>query len=519
MANITHHRDKKTGAIYRYSVESYWDKEKKAPRNRQVYLGKVDPDTGELIPAKRRKKLTEKNGHSKASVTARIAGPFMLLEHLSRKHGITKLLKQCFGEEASIIQSLVYFLAQKGLPLSRIENWSQATLHPVNELISSQRVSDLLRKISEDNRQRFFSLWMNQILEKDYLCYDITSISSYARHNEYLHWGYNRDGESLEQINLAMLFGQDTRLPVYYRRLPGNISDVSTLQTTVKSLDFLGADSMHLILDRGFYSKVNIDTLYKQKHKFTIAAPSGRKWIENIIDEHYESISSPRNYLSLTNDEALYAATSLYKWGTNNHRLYVHVYYSAERAASHYDAFTRKLITLKEELEAGKLREEHTKLYERYFTVKETPKRGHKVEFNEEEIQKYRKRYIGFFCILSNQFKQAKEALSVYRAKDVVENCFDDLKNHLDMKRLRVHTAQAMDSRLFLQFLALIYVSQIRQIAKENDKLKYLSVRDIMEQMETLTQVKYSGRYGKLLTETTPLQRDILDGFEITYSA
>jgi len=52
MTNITHHRDKKTGAVYRYSVESYWDKEKKAPRNKQVYLGKVDPESGELIPAK-----------------------------------------------------------------------------------------------------------------------------------------------------------------------------------------------------------------------------------------------------------------------------------------------------------------------------------------------------------------------------------------------------------------------------------------------------------------------------------
>jgi len=518
MTNITHHRDKKTGAVYRYSVESYWDKEKKAPRNRQIYLGKVDPDTDELIPAKRRKKPEEKKNVSKTTVTARVAGPFLLLEQISSKHGLTKLINKCFGEEAPMIQSLVYFLVQKGLPLSRIETWSQAVLHPVDDLISSQRVSELLRKICEDDRQRFFSLWMNQILEKDYLCYDITSISSYARNNEYLHWGYNRDGDSLEQINLAMLFGQNTRLPVYYRRLPGNISDVSTLKTTVKSLDFLGADSMHLILDRGFYSKANIDELYKQKHKFTIAAPVGRKWIEGIIDEHYESIASPRNYLSVNDDEALYAGTSLYQWGPNKHRLYVHVYYSAERAASHYDAFTRKLIALKEELEDGKYIEDHVKLYERYFTIKETPKRGRKIEFNDEEIQKYRKRYIGFFCILSNKLKHAEEALCVYRSKDVVENCFDDLKNHLDMKRLRVHCAEAMDNRLFLQFLALIYVSEIRQISKENELLKYLTVRDIMEQMETLTQIKYSGRYGKLLTETSPIQREILNAFDVIYS-
>jgi hypothetical protein len=79
------------------------------------------------------------------------------------------------------------------------------------------------------------------------------------------------------------------------------------------------------------------------------------------------------------------------------------------------------------------------------------------------EIQKRSKRYAGFFCILCPAFKDPMDALGVfYRAKDAVENSFDDQKNHLDMKRLRVHTSAAMDSRLFLQFLALILICQIR---------------------------------------------------------
>ena len=31
---------------YVYSVESYWDKEKKRPANKQVCLGKLDKETG-----------------------------------------------------------------------------------------------------------------------------------------------------------------------------------------------------------------------------------------------------------------------------------------------------------------------------------------------------------------------------------------------------------------------------------------------------------------------------------------
>ena len=88
----------------------------------------------------------------------------------------------------------------------------------------------------------------------------------------------------------------------------------------------------------------------------------------------------------------------------------------------------------------GKTIEKHEEFYNRYLIIKRTPKRGLRVIFNEDEIQKYRKRYSGFFCILSNKIKSAKEALEIYRNKDIVENCFDDLKNQLDMKRLRVHT-------------------------------------------------------------------------------
>ena len=45
MAYQTRHIDKKTGAIYVYSVESYWDKEKKAARNKQVCLGRLNEET------------------------------------------------------------------------------------------------------------------------------------------------------------------------------------------------------------------------------------------------------------------------------------------------------------------------------------------------------------------------------------------------------------------------------------------------------------------------------------------
>ena len=56
------HRNKKTGAVYVYSVESYWDKEKKAPRNKQVCLGRLDPETGEVMETLVRVKYSSRYG-------------------------------------------------------------------------------------------------------------------------------------------------------------------------------------------------------------------------------------------------------------------------------------------------------------------------------------------------------------------------------------------------------------------------------------------------------------------------
>jgi transposase len=375
--------------------------------------------------------------------------------------------------------------------------------------------------MTEGKRQHFLSLWMTHLSESELLCYDITSISSYAAANEYIRWGHNRDREKLPQINLAMLFGQQSGLPAYYRRMPGNISDVKTLENTISTLDFLGKSKLHLILDRGFYSKANVDALLSKRYRFTLMVPTGRVWVRDIIDQYYETVASPRHYRQMGENEALYMASHLYQWG--GRRCYVHLYYNAARAAEDFDKLNEKLVRCKQELEAGDLQEANQELYDRFFFVNEAPKRGLSVKYNDAEIQKHRKRYAGFFCILTNVKADSGELLEAYRKKDVVENCFDDLKNSLDMKRLRVHSSPAMDSRLFIQFVALILISKIRAVAtlaKQNRKLKrFLTVREIMEAMECVVRITYSGRYGSTVSEVAPLQRDILDAFGLELSS
>lgn len=61
MPTIVYQVNKKTGVKYAYESVSYWDKEKQQPRSKRRYLGRVDPETGEIIKAKSRKNSAEKS--------------------------------------------------------------------------------------------------------------------------------------------------------------------------------------------------------------------------------------------------------------------------------------------------------------------------------------------------------------------------------------------------------------------------------------------------------------------------
>jgi transposase len=355
---------------------------------------------------------------------------------------------------------------------------------------------------------------MNRVLEDDYICYDITSVSSYSELNEYIKWGHNRDRDKLPQLNLAMLYGQKSALPVYYHRVPGSINDVSTLHNLVLTFKALEVKRLHYVMDKGFYSKKNVDVLVENRDRFTLSVPLNNKWVYAAIDDVYETIHGPDGYRKL-DDEILYVHSRLYPWGAEHRRCYLHLYFNATNRAQAVDRFNEELLYYKEELESGKPKSEHQDAYDAFFMLKTTPKRGLQVSYDMKAVNKYISRYAGFVALLSNGIKDPLQAMMVYRDKDVVEKCFDDLKNSLDMKRLRMHSSSTVDGRLFVQFIALILISAIRKQMRSSGLIEKYTVREMLQEMETLTKVKYSGKYGNILTEVTKSQRAILNALTI----
>ena len=54
--NIIKQYDKRSGQTYLYESISYWDSEKKQSRAKRKLIGKLDPDTGEVVPTDGRMK-------------------------------------------------------------------------------------------------------------------------------------------------------------------------------------------------------------------------------------------------------------------------------------------------------------------------------------------------------------------------------------------------------------------------------------------------------------------------------
>ena len=302
MAAIVFQKNKATGVTYAYESTSFWDKEKQQSRAKRKCIGKLDPITGEIVPNNKPngdlEQPSKKRGPKPISECKRtFYGATYLLDSIGEVTGVEKDLKRCFPESYKQILSLAYYLVlEEANSMSRFTRWASMHQHPWEKDIPSQRISELFQSVSEEEKQQFFRLQGKRRLEHEYLAFDTTSVSSYSRTLKQVKYGKNKEHDPLPQLNLALLFGEESRLPVCYRKLPGNIADVKTIQTLLDDLDFLDIKKINLVLDRGFYSEDSINDLYKNHHKFLIGAKLSLKIAKTQLEASRSNLSSKNHY-------------------------------------------------------------------------------------------------------------------------------------------------------------------------------------------------------------------------------
>lgn len=496
----------KNGITYVYESECHWDSKKKQPRSKRKLIGHVDPDTGEIVPNRT---------YSKEPAFARtyISGPHLLFDTISERIDLKNILKNTLPRDADDILTCAYYMLSEGNALSRCEQWSAGAMTPSMKRLGDQRISEMLDRLNKDEQMRFFSKWVSFASEDDTYALDITSISSYSDEIGIVRAGYNRDHENPEQINLALLIGSETYRPLYYSILPGNINDRSSLKRFVGVVNSIGFSKFRMVMDKGFCTKANIDMLYEEQMKFTISLVGNLKFAGDAISEAKDDIIKFSNYRRILNSK-VFLVSSLKDW--NGHRCYTHVYYDETKKDKDIARFMDRLLRCREMLESNDtVPEKDRRFCERFFTVKETPKRGRKVIPNEEEISAFREKDAGYLVLISNCEKDPVRCLEVYRAKETAEAGFDDLKNDEDIRRMRVHTECRMDGKLFIAFIALIIKMELNRVIHSSDELKDHSVQEIIDEMKLLRSTFIQGRRRPFHTELTKLQKDVMRVFGI----
>lgn len=525
---IVRQKDKRSGITYAYESISHWDKEKKQSRAKRTLIGRVDEITGEIVPTRGTNKTTKednlprKRGPVPSTEVCRyFYGATYLFDSLGEKLGILSDLKSCFPTTYKQILSIAYYLIlEADSPLSRFSKWAALHQHPYGKDIPSQRSSELFSSITVEERYHFFNLQAARRCEKEYWAYDITSVSSYSECLKQVKYGMNKEQDHLAQLNLALLFGQESNLPFYYRKLPGNITDVKTVRNMLADMDFLGLKQIHLVMDRGFYSAENINGLYKEHHKFMIGAKLSLKFVKEQLDAVRGSIREWTNY---SEGHEVFATCVPVKWEysqerpykgdtiKSERRMYLHIYYSSERATEDELRLTKRLLHLQKEILSGEKKPEHAKLYDKYFETHETPARGIKVVAKQEVIDEARKNY-GYFALISNQEKDPVKALDIYRNKDLVEKAFGNLKERLSLRRLLISSEKALDGKLFVEFVALIYLSYIKKAMQEKGLFGKYTLQGVLDQLDVIECFGRPGRdarIGELTKHQQDLYRDL----------
>ncbi len=160
--------------------------------------------------------------------------PRFFLTHKHRYY-LTETLVNIFGAtEGNALLGLVMHQVVTGHALYRAQDWLEQRDLPAdmkNRLIGTGNVYEFMAQIGADmaRREAFLKTWIQVHHEMETVLFDTTSISTYSPHLDVAEWGYNRDDEKLEQMNFSLAVQTKSRVPVYYRVIPGSLPDVITI--------------------------------------------------------------------------------------------------------------------------------------------------------------------------------------------------------------------------------------------------------------------------------------------------
>jgi transposase len=515
---------------YIYLADGYRN-ERGEPRQHRTPIGKIDPATGEKVYKQSHIDKCRADGKPIPAVTdtplysvddlrgssVKAYGLSYFMRKVSEKVGLTGALASAIPRKWQEILTLAMFMIASGDPLMHCNDWLYGhDSLPVSKL-SSQRISDLLGTMGFHERDGFYALWSRagQPKETEYIALDITSESSYSELIGDVEWGYNRDHEKLPQINLCMMFGESSRLPIYQELYNGSLKDVSTLQTTLAKFDAVsGGRDIVAVMDKGFYSHRNVTKMLGGKNSkptgFLIAMPFTAAFAKKQVESERKDIDSVENTIVI-NGYSMRAVTKTRVWNAEN-KVFAHIYYSARKANGIRENLFAKIALLKESAENNPGECATDSECQRYLNIRKSEKQpgGYSVSIRNDVIEKELST-AGWVVLISNAINNAKTAMSIYRDKDVVEKCFLRIKNSIDLGRLRVHSNDSKDNKMFIGFVASVIMAEISRVMVEKELFKNYTMSEMLKLLDR-QKVQYIKGEG-ILYPISKAQREVFEAF------
>lgn len=444
---------------YAYEVTSYWDPERKKPRQKTKYLGVV-VDKEKKIFRKKRKERKEK-------LILDFGDVYLLNQFINR----TKLFEK-FGDKDMLLTLIFYRLCYpSAMRYARI--WYEGSIAKVlfEVDVSSQRISEFLEEIGDEGIQReFFAEYMKHITPEEGLIIDTTALPNQINIPHTL-WGWHNE-EIDKQIKLLLVIDRRTSLPLFFRYMPGSIVDVSSLKTTIDELRKYGVTKNFVILDAGFFSEDNIKELYREEIPFLIRLPALRKLYKRLVVEESDKLEKFRNAVRYGKRVLFIKKREVELFGR---KVYAYIVLDPERRGRE---IRRTLLKVMDEVS------------------------------KEDEEMEYILMKKGIMILVSSLDVNREEVVPLYYTRQIAERLFGFSKDDLNILPLRVHKEETLRGYLFLHFASLVVYSLLkRELGKDH------TVEEVLLTLRNLKCKVYEDEV--VVQEPTRQQREIFERFGI----
>lgn len=390
------------------------------------------------------------------------------------------------------------------------------------KIYTDSKVSDFLHGLKPEQSVGFLNSWnrSKNKRQKIYLSYDSTNKNCQAGDIDLVEYGNDKVDAGLPIFNYLVACDSANREPLFYELYPGSLNDVSQLICMIDKAQGYGYRNIGFILDRGYFSKKNLAYMDQNGYSFLIMVKGMKDFIRGIIEENQEDFENSRGrYIDRYDVYGTTVKRFLCKGDTKKRNF--HIYYSDGKAYSEKQEIKQRIRRLKKYLDScvGKECVLFGPEIGKYFHLN-YEKDGKTLKLAEENTSAVEKELsvAGYFAIVSSDNMTAREAIELYKSKDVSEKLFRSDKSYLGNNSMRVYSDEALSSKVFIQFIALILRSRIYTALKEKSekmlkKPNYLTVPAALKELEKIVMIRQLDGVYRLDHAVTATQKTILDAF------